>query len=138
MTAQAEIATTSAATGVAAAWAAAKGVALELFGVPLPVVLAAATAAFAARSFLPPTTYTRALIGGMIWTLLASFLANFASALAGVWLEKGLSAGALAGVALLIAGLGQFIAPVIIQKLPTAIGRRIDQLGGSHDTRGSE
>lgn len=111
-----------------------KAAVLELLGVPLPVVLAAATAAFAARSFLPPTTYVRALSEGLAWTLIGVFLSNLGLAVISVWTGKESSSTILAGVALLIAGLGQICLPVIAAKLPTAIGRRIDQLGGKNDS----
>lgn len=122
---------TGAAAGIAAVLGAVKGIALELFGVPLPVILAAATAAFAARSFLPPTSYPRALVAGMVWTLVAVFLSNLAIAVAGIWLDKELPAAALAGVALLIAGLGQLLWPVLREKLPPLLARYLDGLGGS-------
>lgn len=124
-----EVAATAAATGIAAALSALKGAALELLGVPLPVVLAAATAAFAARSFLPPTTYLRAFASGIVWTLVGVYLSNLALTIA---LDKEPKSAMLAGVALLIAGLGPLCWPVIQAKLPAAIGRRIDSLGGSN------
>lgn len=121
---------TGAAAGIAAILGAVKGIALDLFGVPLPVILAAATAAFAARSFLPPTSYPKALVAGMVWTLVAVFLSNLAIALAGLWLDKELPAAALAGVALLIAGLGQLLWPVLREKLPMLLAHQLDRFGG--------
>jgi hypothetical protein len=121
---------TAALTGAAAVLAAVKGMAFELLGVPLPVVLAAATAAFAARSFLPPTTYVRALCGGFVWTLIGVFLSSLVFAGIAAWTEKEPTAAALAGIALLIAGLGQLVFPVIREKGPQVLGRYMDRLGG--------
>lgn len=124
-----EMASTAAATGTAAALVAAKGMAMELLGVPLPVVLAAATAAFAARSFMPTTTYSKALCGGLVWTLIGVFLSSLILSGVALWTGKEPAAASLAGVALLVAGLGQLVFPVIKEKCPQVLGRYLDKLG---------
>jgi hypothetical protein len=119
-----------------------KDIALELLGVPLPVVLAAATAAFFAGSFRPATGFGRAFTAGICWTLLAVFMTNLIAAAIAYYAGAPVAAGALAGIAVLAAGAGQLLCPllwpVIVARLPAALARRIDQLGGTfNDTRNS-
>jgi hypothetical protein len=132
-----EMAGTAAVTGTFAVLATIKGVALELLGVPLPVVLAAATAAFAARSFLPPTTYPKALCGGIVWTLIGVFLSSLVLSIVAAWTGQEPASAALAGVALLIAGLGPLLWPVVKEKCPQVAGRWMDRLGGKNGSSDS-
>jgi hypothetical protein len=128
---------TAAVTGSLTLLATVKGMALELLGVPLPVVLAAATAAFAARSYLPSTTYPKALCGGLVWTLIGVFLSSLVMAIIAAWTEKEPAAAALAGIALLIAGLGQLLWPVVREKCPEVLGRYMDKLGSKNGSSDS-
>lgn len=130
-----DMAATAAVTGAASFWASLKGVAFELLGVPLPVVLAAATGAFLARTFVQSTSYPKAVLAGIMWTLAGVFLSNLTLSLMGF---KDAPTSILAGVALLISGLGQAIWPVLAAKVPAAVGRFLDGLfGGKRDDRGS-
>lgn len=129
MTVQAESAATALVAALVAFVAAAKGVALELFGVPLPVVLAAATGAFAARTFLQPTTYVRALGAGFVWTLIGVFGSSLVLSLLAGWTGKEIPAPALAGAALALALGGQLFWPVIVSRAPSALERLIERIG---------
>lgn len=121
---------TAAASGVTAWWAAAKEIALELFGVPLPVVLAAATGAFGALSFVSATTYLRTLGVGAFWTVAASFGAQLALSLIGAWAGITIPTGALAGAAILVAAAGPvLVTRAHVQKLRDAVGRLLDGVG---------
>lgn len=144
---QSEMIATAAGTGIATFFAALaamiKGVVFELLGVPLPVVLAAATAAFFAGSFRPSTTYRKALTQGCAWTLIGVFLSSLVLAVVAKYFDTEMPAAALAGTALILAGAGQLLCPllwpVIQERLPLALRRRIDQLGGTSgaDANGS-
>lgn len=126
---QKAIIATAAASGGAAWWTAAKEIALELFGVPLPVVLAAATGAFGALSFVSATSYPRTLGMGTLWTFAGTYGAQLALWLVGWWAKAEVPAVALPGVAILLAACGPLIATRDnIDRLRAAIGRRIDAL----------
>lgn len=96
---------------------------LQLFGVPLPVFLAAAAGAFAARTFMPATGLWRTLGGGLLWTLIGTFGADGVRQI----VSSSTSGGGTPLMALLIAGFGQILfTPEIIQKVRDAVARRID------------
>ncbi len=122
---------TAAASGGVAWWATAKEIALELFGVPLPVVLAAATGAFGALSFVSATSYMRTLGTGALWTVIGTYGAQLALSLVSAYSGAQIPPAALAGAAILVAAGG----PVLVtrenvDKLRAAIGRRLDNIGG--------
>ena len=130
-TVQKSVAITAASTGAAAWWTTAKDIALELFGVPLPVVLAAATGAFGALSFVSATTYTRTLGIGALWTMLGTYGAQLALALIGAWAGVTIPTGALAGAAILVSAAGPvMVTQGNVDKLRAALGRFLDNLGG--------
>lgn len=108
-------------------------VALQLFGVPLPVVLAALTGAFGARVFLPQAAFWRGLGMTAFWTCAGSFGAQLALWLAGMWLGGTPPPGVLAGLALFTAALGQRVGPIVWDRGGAALERKFDQLwkGGS-------
>lgn len=128
--AQQAMAATSAASAVAAWWAMATDVAHAIFGVDLQVILAAATGAYAARSFKCRTTYIRALFGGLGWTLFGVICCQLI-----VWgltkiVGEAPPKGALAGAALMASAVGQiFITQDMINRLRDAVSRYIDQSG---------
>lgn len=127
---QKSVLATAGTSGAAAWWTAAKEVALEVFGVPLPVVLAAATGAFGALSFVSATTYLRTLGLGALWTVAGTFSAQLALSLIGAWSGAQVPTGALAGAAILVAAAG----PVLVtrenvDKIRAALGRWLDGLG---------
>lgn len=122
------------AAGVVAASAAgtwislAADVALQLFGVQLPVLLAALTGALIARVFLPPAPFWRAVATSTLWTLAGAFLAQLGLWIASTWLGAEPPQGALAGIAMVCAGLGQRVAPIVWEKGGDALGRKFDGL----------
>jgi hypothetical protein len=118
------------ASAVGAGYAAAKDVALELFGLPLSVVLAAAAGAFLVRSYLKPVGFLRGLWGSSCWTVIACFVTPLAHQGLASGMGWSLSNAALAGVALLVAALGQVVAPVVITELPCWIKRWMRKLTG--------
>jgi len=132
---QKALAATSAASGAAAWWTAAKDVVVELFGVPIQVVLAAATAAFLARSFLPSVGYLQALSAGLAWTAVGTYGAQLGLALIGAWAGVQIPTGAMAGAAMVVAGAGQFVAPVLVEHGIPALRRWLQNLGGPNGNR---
>lgn len=120
------VAVTAAASG--ASWLSmAKDVALELFGVPLPVVLACAAAAYLALSFRADLTYLRTLFLGVGWTFVGSCGAQLALVLLGKSAGIEMPAGALAAAGMLVAGGGPLVMTrQNVEKLGAAVGRVID------------
>jgi uncharacterized membrane protein YeaQ/YmgE (transglycosylase-associated protein family) len=122
----------AAAASAAATWlAVAAEAALQLFGVPLPVVLAALTGACGARVFLPPTSFARAAGQSLFWTIAGAIGAQF-----GLWLVEHFLDGkppgsALAFVALVMAALGQRVAPILWVEGGAAFERWLRQWGGT-------
>lgn len=121
--------TVAAASGVAAWATVAADVALAIFGVPLPVVLAAATGAAGARTFVPHVSYARAVIEGLLWGAVGVFTAQFALWIVSLF-SSTIPTGALSGAALLVSAGGQiFVTPEFIEAMRAAIRRRIDGIG---------
>jgi hypothetical protein len=119
---------TAAVTGSGAVLATVKGWLLELFGVPLPVFLAAAAGAFGARVFLPEAPFWRALGLTTFWTFAGSWLAELVRWGLASWLSGEMPAGALAGIALLVSAMGPRLAPVVMEKGEAAVGRVLDSI----------
>jgi hypothetical protein len=127
---QKAVVTISAVSGVASGWSAAKEIALEIFGVPMPVVLACATAAFGALSFHSGMTYCRTLWAGTVWTMLGSWCAQFSLSLIGGWVGVEIPIAALAGAGIAAAGAGAlFVTKSNVNKARAAVGRWIDNIG---------
>lgn len=103
-------------------------VALQIFGVPLQVVLAALTGALGARVFLPPQGFWRAALVATLWTFAGAFGAQFAMWMVGWWTSGSPPAGALAGIALVTSAAGQRIAPILWEKGGEALSRKLDGL----------
>lgn len=120
------------ASGAATGWATMKEIVLELFGVPLPMLLACATVTFGALSFRSGMTYVRTLGAGIVWTVVGSAGAQLAIWLMGKWLGGDAPTAALTGIGMLVSGLGALlVTPENVEKARTAFGRRIDRIGGS-------
>lgn len=102
--------------------------ALELFGVPLPVLLAALTGACGARVFLEPTSFWRAVAASVFWTIAGAIGAQLVLWLVGLWAGGVPPGGVLAGVALATAALGQRVAPILWQSGGAALQRKLDSL----------
>lgn len=113
----------AATSGLGAWWATASQVALELFGVPIQVVVAALTASFAAQTFRPLAGVLPTLGSGVLWAMIGSFGTHFAGVALGNWLGITVPAGAHAGVAMIISGAAPFLAPVLIKEGPAALTR---------------
>jgi len=118
------------ASGFAAWWAVATDIVLAVFGVPLQVMLASACGSFGARAMLPATTYGRALGGGLMWAMLGGWAAQLAQAIISYLISASLPVGALAGCAIIVAAIGQWLVePASVQKLRAAAGRLLDGIG---------
>lgn len=127
---QQQVSAVASACSAAGAWLAlVKEWVAELFGVPLPVFLAAEAGAFGARAFLPAAPFWRAFFVSQLWAIAGTATAQLALWVAAKWLEGGTPPpGALAGVALLIAALGQRFAPILWDRGGAALERRLDTL----------
>lgn len=119
---------TAAVSGSGAVLATLQGWVLELFGVPLPVLLASAAGAFGARVFLPEAPFWRALALSTFWTFAAAWLAELVRWGLARSLNGEMPTGALAGVALLVAAMGPRLAPVVMDKGTAAVGRWLDSI----------
>ena len=108
--------------------------AMELLGVPLPVVLAGLTGAASARFFAPPAPFWPALVGTTLWTAGGCFVAQFVLWAAGSLISTPVPNGALAGVALIATFFGPVLVPVIRERGPAALARWFDSIrnGGTH------
>lgn len=118
----------AAAAAGAASWIAiAADWALQLFGVPLPVVLASAAGAFLARTMLPVGAPGRAVGTFFAWTLIGAFGADLAHVGLASWMGKELPTGAVAGSAALVALAGSvLLTSDMVGKARAAIGRWLD------------
>lgn len=103
-------------------------VAVQLFGVPLQVILAALTGALGVRAFLPPAPFWRATAAAAFWTVAGAILSQLALWVAGKAMGSDLPPGALAGVALLTAALGQRVGPILWVNGGEALKRKLDGL----------
>ncbi len=119
----------AAGSAAGAALAFVKEWAAELFGVSLPVLLAAETGAFGARSFMPPVGIVRAFVGAQAWAFIGAFGADGLRALVAGATGFTLPGGTMPLAALLIAGgLQLLLTAELIAKARAAVGRRIDSL----------
>lgn len=116
------------ASGVGTWMALVSEAALQLFGVPLPVVLAALTGACGARVFLPPVPFLHAALSSVFWTATGTFLPQLLLWVAGSLMTAGAPAGVVAGIALMTAALGQRVAPIVWEKGGAALERKLDGL----------
>lgn len=82
---------------------AAGDVALQILGVPLPVVLAAIAGAMLARAYLPPVGFFKAAARVLGWVVLGCALAPSAQAIVAKVLSGALPTNALAGMAAIVA-----------------------------------
>lgn len=105
--------------------------ALQLFGVPLPVLLAALTGACGARAFLPACGFWQAVAVNAFWTLAGTFLPQLVLWVASSWISSAPPPGVMAGAALLIAAFGQRVGPIVWESGGEALRRRLDGLWSS-------
>lgn len=126
-------ATAATASGAAVLISTAQEVASAVFGVPLPVVLAAAIGAFGAQSLMPKTSYMGALVVCIFWTLIGTACAQLALWIVTFWISKEMPPGAMTGAALLVAGGGRFLLTHdILERVRAALGRLVDNIGKKH------
>lgn len=119
----------SAVSGAGSLLATAKAWALELLGVPLPTLLAAAAGAFGARMLMPEAKFWQALAATIFWTLAGGWCAELGRWGLGRWLEADPPTAALSGIALIIAALGQRVAPIVWDNGGKALARWFDGIG---------
>lgn len=111
----------AAAGSVGTALAMAADAAMQLFGVPLPVVLGSAAGAGIARSMLDPVPFWRALFVTAAWTVAGCVGAPLAQALlgkAGIALD--LTTNVLAGLGIAIASAQWWVPkvwPMVMERL---------------------
>jgi hypothetical protein len=129
-TVQQVAATVAATSGIGALLASATEVVMGIFGVPLPVLLAATAAAFGALSFVSGMTYRGTLGIGVVWTVVGTYGSHLGMAIIGWAIGVALPAGAHAGAALLVAGAGPLlVTKTNVEKARAALGRWLDNIG---------
>lgn len=116
------------ATGIAGVLAVLGDVALQLFGVPLPVLCASVTGACGARVFLPPASFWRAFWSSSFWTGAGVFASQLVLWIASKWLDGAPPTGALAGIALALSAFGQRVVPILWDRGGAALERKLDQI----------
>jgi hypothetical protein len=119
----------AATTATATWWSLLGDVAVQLLGVPLPVVLAGATGAFLARTYQAATSFGRAFAGSASWVVGACALAPLADPIAQKYAGIVLPAGALAGAAFAIALAGPFLLRFGIDQLHKRFGGPVQTSG---------
>jgi hypothetical protein len=123
------IAAAASSASAAGSWASfASEATLQMFGVPIGVVLAAMTGAFGARVFMPNESLPRVVVSTMLWTCSGAFLPQLALWMMGIWLTKDPPHGAMAGAALIIAFGGQRVVPILWGEGGDALKRRLSNL----------
>ena len=117
----------------AAGWFSQAGeIAVQLLGVPLPVVLAAIAGAFLARTYQEPCSYLSALGRSVGWIVFGCAGAQAAVAVTSAATESfKIPVGALAFLALLISGLAPKLWPVLVEQAPIVLRRVLRMIGGS-------
>ena len=114
-----------------AAWLSVVGdVALQLLGVPLPVVMAAVGGSLLARSYLPTLTFWAALGRSALWMVIGCVGAQGLSAVVAVTGSTP-AVGLLGILALAISGLGPKAWPVLVAQTPIVVKTWTAKLGGS-------
>ncbi len=118
------VAATAAVTGLGAWLAHATEIAAALFGVPLPVVLAAAMAAYGVRSVMHSTGYLQAVCVGGMWTGIGVFGAQLALWVLATYLKVEVAPAALPGLAMVLAGAGQYFSKDLTELVRQFIQRK--------------
>lgn len=118
-------------SGLAALLTIFQDVSAALFGVPLPVVLAAMTGAWFARSLAPAAGFFSALGATAGWTVAGCVLAPVVQFAVKYFTKTELPNAAFAGVALIVSGGLPMILPVVRTKLPEIVGSWLDRLKGT-------
>jgi len=126
----------STAAGVAATgatgWLAAAGeVAVQLLGVPLPVVVGATAGALLARGSQDPAPFWKAGLRTSLWIVVGCVCAQGAQAVLAWAMGAVLPIGVLGFAALLFSGLGPKLWPVLTDQAPLVLRRWLKTIGGS-------
>lgn len=103
----------------------------QILGVPLPVVLAALTGAWIARSYTPSKNFAAALFGTLGWTTAGCVLSPLAAALVKHYASLEFPTNALAGLALIVSAGIPLLLPILIEKVPEIVRARLDKLKGN-------
>jgi hypothetical protein len=109
--------------GLLALLASAQQVALELFGFPLPVLLAGIVGALIAASYLPKISVWRLIVGVLAWAFLAAACSEFLRWAIGAWSGKDLPPSVAVGIAGVTGLVLQFAAPSLPEILRWAAAR---------------
>ena len=115
----------TAASAAGAVWSGVSEAALTVFGLPLPVVLAAFTGAFGARALRPSLGLPRTLLVGLAWSAVGLFSVPLTLQLLG-WPER-----VAGGAALLIAGGLQLLMPTLLERGPLWVAAWIERFIGA-------
>jgi len=116
----------------ATGWLSAAGeIAIQLLGVPLPVVIGATAGALLARGAQDPVPFGKAVIRTGLWIIVGCVCAQGAQAVIGWGMGKELPVGVLGFSALLICLLGPRLLPILQEQAPQLLKRWISKVGGS-------
>lgn len=122
---------TASATGAAAIVSMIGEVTSALFGVPLPVVLAAVTGAFIARSYTPASNFFAAIMATIGWTFAGCSLAPLATAIGDHYLSFKMPTNALAGLAFVVSVGLPILFPILVEKGKEIVRSHLDKLKGA-------
>lgn len=108
------------------AWIAeAKAMAVELLGIPLPVLLMSFVGGFGARLWVPQVTFWSGLGGSFLWSLAGAGLAHLAAWLVAVVISAGHAPeNVLGGLAMVLAAAGV----VVGHRLPSIANAALDSI----------
>lgn len=101
---------------------------LQLLGVPLPVLLAAAAGAWIARAYTPAGNFFAAAVATFGWTIAGCVLAPLAAWAIGYWSGKQMPNNVQAGLALVVSVALPLVLPVIREKLPAIVSAALERL----------
>ena len=116
----------------ATGWLSAAGeIAVQLLGVPLPVVVGATAGALLARGSQEPVPFWKAGLSTLVWIIVGCVCAQGAQAIVGWAMGAALPAGVLGFGALLSSLLGPKLLPVLNEQAPAVLRRWLGKIGGS-------
>jgi hypothetical protein len=128
---QAASAAVGGAAAAASGWMSTVGnVAVQLVGVPLPVVIAALAGALLARVYLPPLPFGAALLRAFLWLLVGCIGSQGVAEIITVTASISVPVGLLGGLAMLVSGLGPKLWPVLVEQAPLMLKHWLAKFGG--------
>lgn len=122
----------------ASSFASISAAAVEILGVPLPVVLAAIAGAFIARSYAPSGNFFASAAATIGWAVAGCVLAPLASWLLKVATGVEAPANVQAGLALLVSAFLPIALPIVREKLPEIIKHWLDRAKGGGNSKGGQ